>query len=128
MFRLQPKEPATVSSFGCVVTERTCHWQLLRMHGNIKSPAGNLQVTVLSILYGITYSRPPYLCLYPVYTAITRQKIIAQAQNLCCFIILSPLWKQFYFMYRYQGQKVGNPMQACLQEDFWTWDPPKTWI
>ena len=22
------------------------------------------------------------------------------------------------FMIRYQGQKVGNPMQACLQKDF----------
>ena len=24
----------------------------------------------------------------------------------------------------HQGQKVWNPMQACLQGDFWTWDPP----
>ena len=22
------------------------------------------------------------------------------------------------YLLRYQGQKVGNPMQACLQEDF----------
>ena len=28
----------------------------------------------------------------------------------------------------YQGQKVRKLMQACLQEDFWPLDPPKTWV
>ena len=31
-------------------------------------------------------------------------------------------------IYWYQGQKVRNLTQACLQEDFWSWDLPKTWV
>ena len=33
-----------------------------------------------------------------------------------------------YMLIWYQGQKVKKPMQACLQEDFWLLDPPKTWV
>ena len=28
----------------------------------------------------------------------------------------------------YQGKKVKNATQACLQEDLWPWTPPKTWV
>ena len=28
----------------------------------------------------------------------------------------------------YQGQKVRSSTQACLQENFWPWAPPKTWV
>ena len=45
------------------------------------------------------------------------------------FHIISPLSNIYLtFIYRYQGQKVRKPMQACLQEDFWPLDPPKTWV
>jgi len=30
-------------------------------------------------------------------------------------------------MIKYQGQKVKNLMQACLQEDFWLWNPLTLW-
>ena len=32
------------------------------------------------------------------------------------------------YLLRYQGQEVRKPMQACLQEDFWPLDAPKTWV
>ena len=32
------------------------------------------------------------------------------------------------YLLRYQGQKVRKPMQACLQEDFWPLNPPKTFF
>ena len=50
--------------------------------------------------------------------AMEQSGYISEWQNL--LLTLTSFW--------YQGQKVINPMQACLQEDFWTWDPPKTWV
>jgi len=44
------------------------------------------------------------LCLYPVYITIAKQKTVAHAQNLWCFI--GPHFLAFFFIHNGKNRKV----------------------